>query len=67
QADEHEIALGLRAASPTAFPNTRIIAFADDLLNRGGRMTAAIEAMGEGDFAEEAAPFSIPSIYGAQN
>lgn len=66
RADEHEIALGLRAASPTAFPNTRIVAFADELLKRNGRMSAAIEAMGESDFAEEAAPFSIPSIYGAQ-
>ncbi|MEQ8177172.1 MAG: protein-tyrosine phosphatase family protein [Amphiplicatus sp.] len=66
QADEREIALGLRAASPTAFPNTRIVAFADELLKRGGRMTAAVEAMGESDFAEEAAPFSIPSVYGAR-
>ncbi len=66
QTDEREIALGLRAASPTAFPNTRIVAFADELLNRGGRMTAAVEAMGESDFAEEAAPFSIPSVYGAR-
>lgn len=66
QADEHEIALGLRAASPTAFPNTRIVDFADELLKRGGRMSAAVEAMGMGDFAEEAAPFSIPSVYGAR-
>ncbi|MEE2692284.1 MAG: protein-tyrosine phosphatase family protein [Pseudomonadota bacterium] len=62
-ADEQEIAHGLRAASPTAFPNTRIVAFADDLMKRGGRMSAAIDAMGRGEIAEEAEPFSISAIY----
>lgn len=58
--DENEIARELRAASPTAFPNTRIIALADELLGRKGRMTLAVESMGRGRIAEMAEPFSLP-------
>lgn len=66
QADEREIALALRAASPTAFPNTLIVACADDVLGRRGRMTAAVEAMAEGEPAEEAIPFCIPAAFPAR-
>lgn len=66
QADEHEIALALRAASPTAFPNTLIVAHADDILGRRGRMSAAVGAMAEGQPAEEAAPFYIPAAFPAR-
>ena len=38
-----QIALALRAASPTASPNRRFVALADAELGRGGRMTRAIE------------------------
>jgi predicted protein tyrosine phosphatase len=62
--DEAEIAGVIRAASKTASPNRRLVAHADDILGRGGRMKAAIEAMGRGHAAEEAQPFSIPSSYG---
>ena len=62
--DELEIARTLRAASPTAFPNTRIVAFADEILARGGRMSAAVDAIGLGEFAEEATPFAIPARFG---
>lgn len=61
QSDEADVARALRDASPTAFPNTRIVAFADDLMGRGGRMRAAIEGMGRGMIAETAEPFSIPA------
>lgn len=64
-ADEYEIALALRAASPTAWPNTRIVAFADELLARRGRMLEAIEAIGPGAPAIEAEPFAIPARFGA--
>ena len=56
---ETEIAQRLRAASPTATPNARLVAIADDLLNRGGRMTAAVAAIGRGEFAMEGTPFRL--------
>jgi predicted protein tyrosine phosphatase len=59
QRDEIGIAQALRRASPTATPNIRIVSLADRLLGRGGRMVAAIETIGRGCFAEEAAPFRL--------
>ncbi|SNT75929.1 Predicted protein tyrosine phosphatase [Amphiplicatus metriothermophilus] len=64
--DEHEIAMTLRAASPTAWPNARIVAFADELLARKGRMIEAVEAIGPGAPALEAEPFAIPARFGAR-
>ena len=60
--DEFEIALALRAASPTATPNLRIVRHADALLGRRGRMVAAIEAIGRGIESPEGAPFASRSI-----
>lgn len=57
--DEAEIAARLRAASPTATPNARLVAIADALLARGGRMSAAIAAIGTGEFAMEGVPFRL--------
>jgi predicted protein tyrosine phosphatase len=57
--DVEDIALALRRASPTATPNIRIVALADRLLRRDGRMVAAIEMIGRGEFAAEAAPFQL--------
>src|SRR4051812_15764355 len=57
--DEQSIAAALRRASPTATPNVRIISLADRLLGRDGRMIAAIETIGRGAFAAEAAPFRL--------
>ena len=65
-ADEHAIASALRAASPVAWPNRRLVALADDELGRGGRMSAAIEAIGQGVSWEEAGentPFEISSLF----
>jgi predicted protein tyrosine phosphatase len=45
-ADERAIALTMRRAAPHAYPNRRIVALADDILGRRGRMVDAIEAMG---------------------
>jgi predicted protein tyrosine phosphatase len=59
QRDEASIAQALRRASPTATPNIRIVSLADKLLGRQGRMVAAIETIGRGNFAEEAAPFRL--------
>lgn len=66
-ADEEEIALALRAASPSASPNRRFVAFADAELGRDGRMVRAIESIGRGaswfDIGE-AKPFTLASRFG---
>jgi predicted protein tyrosine phosphatase len=56
---EDSIAQALRRASPTATPNIRIVSLADRLLGRDGRMIAAVETIGRGAFAAEAAPFRL--------
>jgi predicted protein tyrosine phosphatase len=58
--NEHEIAWAIRRASPTAFPNSRIVSFADAILGRNGRMSAAIESIGRGELAPEGVPFRLP-------
>ena len=51
----------LRAASPTATPNRRIVALADAFLGRDGRMIAAVERIGRGaDVVYEGTPFVLP-------
>jgi predicted protein tyrosine phosphatase len=57
--DEANIAQALRRASPTAMPNARIVSLADHPLRRRGRMIAAIENIGHGVLAGEAAPFRL--------
>ena len=58
--DERTIAQALRSASPLATPNTHLVAIADRLLGRNGRMIAAIEEIGRGEMAVENVPFSLP-------
>ncbi|WP_341990766.1 tyrosine phosphatase family protein [Azorhizobium sp. AG788] len=57
--DEAELARRLRAASPSATPNARLVALADAALGREGRMIAAIAAIGRGQDAFEGEPFSL--------
>ena len=57
--DETEIALAIRRASRTAQPNARIVAIADRLLNRDGRMVRAVEALGPAYAAAEGDPFRL--------
>jgi len=64
--EERRLAAELRRRSPTATPNPLIVALADSLLERQGRMVAAIESIGRGcDFDGEPAPFCLPLIWGA--
>lgn len=70
QADEEKIGAALAAASPTAYPNTRIVAIADEILGRDGRMARAAENIRKDEArlteiyrVAEAAPFYIPSKY----
>lgn len=57
-ADEQAIALAMRAAAPHASPNRRIVALADDMMGRRGRMVDAVAAMGDYDW-ERARPFEF--------
>ena len=57
--DETEFAQALREASPSATPNPRFIALADDLLGRRGRMIDAIRGIGRGAEAMEGTPFML--------
>jgi predicted protein tyrosine phosphatase len=60
--DEMEIAASMRRAARHASPNRRIVALADDLLGRGGRMVDAVDAMGDYDHAM-AGPFDFGVRY----
>lgn len=57
--DEMAIAQDMRRASRTAMPNSLIVALADRILGRQGRMIAAIESIGPGDMAHAADPFRL--------
>lgn len=63
---ELKIAQAIRAASPTASPNKKLVAHADDILGRNGRMRDAVDAIGRGQVAADAQPFSIPSNFRLQ-
>lgn len=56
---EADWAARLRAASPTATPNSRLIALADEMLAREGRMIASIAAIGRGAECHSGAPFFL--------
>ena len=56
---EHAFADALRAVSPSAHPNSLMIEHADNLLGRQGRLSAAVEAMGPGDFSQAGPSFVL--------
>ncbi|QTK79072.1 hypothetical protein AT6N2_C1304 [Agrobacterium tumefaciens] len=58
--DDTDLALRLRAVSPYATPNARIIAIGDRLLQREGRLVAAIKKIGRGADADGNVPFVLP-------
>ncbi|MGN6536882.1 MAG: tyrosine phosphatase family protein [Mesorhizobium sp.] len=57
--DEEELAQTLRRLSPSATPNPRLVAVADALLERNGRMVEAIKGIGRGADAFEGVPFGL--------
>jgi predicted protein tyrosine phosphatase len=57
--NEAEIAQTVRANSPTATPNARLVAIADAMLGRNGRMVAAVEKIGRGRSCYEGVPFVL--------
>lgn len=56
---EAEIAQTIRDVSPTATPNARLVAVADTMLGRKGRMIEAIERIGRGEDSAEGVPFAL--------
>lgn len=60
EADEYDLAGRLRTLAPSATPNSRLVAMADKILNRDGRMIDAIRGIGRGASAFEGTPFMLP-------
>ncbi len=65
EGSEIELARALRSASPTAYPNRLLVALADEILTRDGRMINAVEEIGRGKIAEEAEVFALPALLAA--
>ncbi len=57
--NEAAIAGRIRARSPEATPNMRIVQMADDILDRQGRMVEAVASIGRGAFAYEGTVFAL--------
>lgn len=60
---EHDIAERLREAAPHAQPNPRIVAIADALLDRDGRMVEAVDAMRPAEVVFEGRLFALPLTF----
>jgi predicted protein tyrosine phosphatase len=56
---EKDVAAVIRARSPTATPNLRLVSEADDLLGRRGALLNAAKAMGRGQDCFEGTPFLL--------
>lgn len=63
--DELLICSALRRMAPHVFPNRRIIAIADQMLGRCGRLVAAVESMGGDDLEAPKRPVELPSDFAA--
>jgi predicted protein tyrosine phosphatase len=57
--NERDFAGLIRERSPTATPNLRLVAVADQILGREGRMVAAAEKIGRGEDCFEGVPFRL--------
>ncbi len=56
---EREVAALIRQRSPTATPNLKLVAVADDILGRGGRLYDAAASIGRGQDCFEGVPFRL--------
>lgn len=63
ETDEQAIAQRLRKVSRAATPNALMVALADDLLCRGGRMVDAVRAIGVGDYMHPNPPYELPARF----
>jgi predicted protein tyrosine phosphatase len=59
---EIEIARAIRRRAPHAAPNTLLVAHADAILGRDGRMIAALNAMGPARMVEEGVFTDLPLV-----
>jgi predicted protein tyrosine phosphatase len=59
---EVEIALAMRRRAPHAQPNALLVRHADEALGRGGRMVAALQAMGPSSMAAEGIATAFPLV-----
>jgi predicted protein tyrosine phosphatase len=64
--DDGWLATRLRSASAQATPNTRLVEIGDRILGRGGKLVAAVKAIGRGVDYSGDAPFSIEWDDGAR-
>ena len=62
-ADERLIAMRMRRAAKHAYPNRKIVALADDILGRRGRMVDAVEAMGDYEYSGYGVPFDFAAAH----
>ncbi len=58
--EDRALAARLRAASPFATPNSRLIEIADSMLDRKGQLVKAVAEIGRGADADGNAPFVLP-------
>jgi predicted protein tyrosine phosphatase len=56
---EQDIAAVIRGRSPTATPNLKLVAIADKLLGRDGRLLEAADGIGRGEDCFEGVPFRL--------
>lgn len=63
EASARRIAEEIRLRSRYATPNRRIVAVADEILGRRGRMVDAVERIGRGEVALEGRPFEIAATW----
>ena len=56
---EETLSQGLRALSPECTPNSLMVRLADDILQRGGEMVRAVEAIGRGAEAFEGSTVTL--------
>ena len=57
---EHRIAQEIRARASYAQPNRLLVQYADQALEREGRMVKAVEAIGPGRLVDEGVPVEFP-------
>jgi predicted protein tyrosine phosphatase len=63
---EIAIARNLRRLSPSATPNRRLVALADDILSRQGRMVAAVDSIGRGADCFQGEVFWMDAVQGLE-
>ncbi|HUB85072.1 MAG TPA: hypothetical protein VL971_05220 [Rhizomicrobium sp.] len=57
---EREIANAIRYRAPHAHPNPLMVSIADGILDRGGRMIAAVDSIGRGTIVAEGQTVELP-------